>query len=101
MIGIEPILGLDMSSRPWYTPTMSQIDTDLQSVEPLFSVVDSRGIRHVWLAEQLGIDRRRWWEMRKGQRRFPDDLRSRAAELLGVPESVLFRPSEAAMKESA
>ena len=56
----------------------------------LFLVLNERGTRYDWFATRLGISKSNLSHIKAGDTPFPRRLRARAAELLGVPESMLF-----------
>lgn len=62
--------------------------------EPLFDILDERGIRRDWFASRLGVSRSFISMVESGQRRLTPARRRRAAEVLAVPEHLLFRPEE-------
>jgi transcriptional regulator with XRE-family HTH domain len=62
-----------------------------QNRQPLFEILDARGIKRSWLAAKLGMHRNYLYLVERGRRPFPVAKRTRAAEVLGLPESLLFR----------
>lgn len=66
----------------------------------LGSVLDERGIKRRWLADRLGISPTFLSNVVAGQRRMAMPTAQRAAELLGLPFSLLFDPSSEAMNPS-
>lgn len=59
----------------------------------LFDLLADRAINKAEFARRLGITPGRLGMIERGDRPFPADKRSAAAELLDKPESVLFRES--------
>lgn len=60
----------------------------------MFDFLEARGTRRTWFAERLGVSRNFLSMVEHGRKRFPPARRARAAEILGVPEHLLFRPEE-------
>lgn len=58
-------------------------------------VLEHRGIKDTWLATQLGISRSHLSRLLSGERSWTADLRAKAAQILMLPESVLFLPCNA------
>lgn len=65
-----------------------------QKREPLFDILDERGIRRDWFASRIGVSRSFISMVESGQRRLAPARRRLAAEVLSVPEHLLFRPEE-------
>lgn len=59
----------------------------------LFDVLDFRGIRHDWFAGKVGLSKSFLSQIKNGTAPFPRARRAVAAEVLGVPEALLFLPS--------
>ena len=53
-------------------------------------ILDARGIRRRWLAEQLGVSPAYVSRLLSGERRWTRELRAEAARVLMLPEDVLF-----------
>lgn len=51
---------------------------------PLKAELDRRGIRHAWLARQLGVSKWTFWRIEAGIQPAPADWYERAAHVLGV-----------------
>lgn len=58
--------------------------------EPLFDILEHRGIKASWLADRAGISKALLSKAKKNERRIPDYARPRISAALGLPESVLF-----------
>lgn len=56
----------------------------------MFELVREQGRRKTWLARQLGIDYSYLYLIETGKRPIPPWMPSKAAAILGVPESLLF-----------
>ena len=52
---------------------------------PLFAVLQERGIKRQWFADQLGISRNSLWNYQHGYDRLPIGLIDRACQLVGIP----------------
>jgi len=55
-------------------------------------IIDHRGIKMIWLADQLGISHSHLSRLLSGEREWSADLRREAARILMLPEEVLFLP---------
>lgn len=62
--------------------------------DPLFDILEARGIRPIWFAERMGVSPKFLSMVKHGRKRFPAARRARASEILGVPEHLLFRTAE-------
>lgn len=58
--------------------------------DPLFQVLELRGIKLQWLARQVGLDPSALSRAKSGERHIPLHARKRIAEVLSLPESMLF-----------
>lgn len=64
-------------------------------IHPVEQVLRQRERTIRWLAFKVGVDPSSLWRILHGQRRARPELRRRIAEVLDLPESILF-PEEAA-----
>ena len=55
-------------------------------------VLEQQGRSVAWLARKAGVSVSYAWMMLRGQRPLTTDFKSKAAEVLGVPEDMLFEP---------
>jgi len=53
-------------------------------------VIEGRGIRKDWLAQQLGISPSYLTRLLNGERRWTNELKAEASRVLMLPEDVLF-----------
>jgi len=53
-------------------------------------IIDFRGLRKDWVAEQLGISPSYLTRLLAGERRWTPDLQKRIASILGLPAAFLF-----------
>ena len=56
----------------------------------VWTILEARGIRQDWFAEQLGVSQAYVSMLKSGQRRWTPELKEKAAHALMLPESVLF-----------
>jgi transcriptional regulator with XRE-family HTH domain len=66
-------------------------------------IIESRGIKTTWFAEQLGVSQSHISRLLSGERPWTPELRQKAAQVLMLPEDVLFlsEKSEASCDLSA
>ena len=60
----------------------------------ILSVLEYQGRSIEYLAQRLGVSRAALYRWRDGSRVAPAEQRVRAAEIVGVPEALLFVPGE-------
>lgn len=60
---------------------------------PLAAELDRRGIRHVWMAGQLGVKKWTFSRIEGGLVKAPPDFYERAAQILGVDVDAI-RPAQ-------
>jgi transcriptional regulator with XRE-family HTH domain len=60
----------------------------------VFEVLDSRGIKRIWLAKQLGISPSHLNRLEKGERPFTQQMREKVSQVLQVPVDMLFFDAE-------
>ncbi len=60
----------------------------------VFSVLEYQGRSIEYLAQRLSVSRAAIYRWRDGSRVAPAEQRHRAAEIVGVPEALLFVPRE-------
>lgn len=79
--------------------TVSQMAAERVST-PLTRALQQRGIRHIWLADLLGVKKWTFTRIEKGEQSPPAGYYERAAEILGLPvESIV--PSWENVEEQA
>lgn len=66
------------------------------ALRPIFSTLDTRGIKRSWLADQLGITRPRLSRYEHGERRPPEWFAERACRILGIPPELILPPHASA-----
>jgi transcriptional regulator with XRE-family HTH domain len=59
-----------------------------EAMQPLFDLIDSRGLKRVWVAQKIGIDKRRLSRYEHGENRMPDEIFTQLCSLLNAPQSV-------------
>lgn len=67
--------------------------------QPLFDLLDFRGIKRTWLAGRIGVSKQYLSAVEAGVEQLTPERRRQIADLLQTPESMLFR--DPATKESA
>lgn len=67
--------------------------------DPLFQVLAHRGIKAKWLARQVGINAEALSRAKHGTRPIPLRVRRRIAEVLGLPEDMLFAARQSVQTE--
>lgn len=63
---------------------------------PLADVLVEQERTVAWLARKCGLSVTYVWRMLNGERPLTAEFKAAAAEVLGLPESALFRPDEPA-----
>jgi hypothetical protein len=64
---------------------------------PLARLLNGRGVRHSWLAQQLGVSKFAMHRVLTGKQSAPAEWYERAAEVLGVPvEDIMPEPEATA-----
>lgn len=58
----------------------------------LTEILDARGIKYAWLARQVGYQRAYLSHVKAGRYSPSATFRARAAQVLGLPEDVVFFP---------
>lgn len=65
-----------------------------QHLSTVFRTLKSRGQSKTWFARKMGINRTWLYQIHWGERPLTNAFQSRAAELLQLPEELLFLPTE-------
>jgi transcriptional regulator with XRE-family HTH domain len=66
----------------------------LRDADLVRATIDTQGRKFAWVAERLGISYSYMTRLLSGGRRWTPALRARVAEVLRVPEEVLFCASD-------
>ena len=57
-------------------------------------ILKDRDLKPAWLCRQAGISYALFTRMKKGERTITESTRERFAEILGVPQEILFNKGE-------
>ena len=57
-------------------------------------ILEDRDLRPAWLCRQAGISYALFTLMKKGERTITESTREKFAEILGVPQEILFNKGE-------
>jgi transcriptional regulator with XRE-family HTH domain len=67
--------------------------TERRELSPIKQIAEVRGIRHTWLAAQLGVKPDYFNHIEAGRMKAPRGYYERAAQVLGVPVRLLLPPA--------
>jgi hypothetical protein len=68
---------------------------------PIFALLDERGVRYSWLADQTGYSKQHVWNVSSGVFAPGPKFRAACARVMGLPESDLFHPADASPSTDA
>ena len=63
-------------------------------MDQVIMILEDRDLRPAWLCRQAGISYALFTLMKKGERTITESTREKFAEILGVPQEILFNKGE-------